>query len=297
MINLKQSIVVGIMAIVLAVLFGAQFEHARAGVNSPQFLQAVEVARGPYNPDNVVCPMCGNLVGSTIFPQGNMNVVTTSNDWFDEDGGNRFFRNTNGTYSTITYAPTISSSGTDFGSSSCGGSLVCASDNAGPSYSCPGGTTLYNNMCYPNEYCSTTSSGKGSSTSCAVPTGEAPSGHYEQQCTSSGKGGQSCQQVWVPETPSSSARVTNAPSTPPAVQITATPSIVRLGGESRVSWDGGSADECSVSGPSLSAATVVGSQVVTNIQEQSTYTLTCSRGTAVAQDTTRIDIVPLWREF
>jgi hypothetical protein len=139
---------------------------------------------------------------------------------------------------------------------------------------------------------------------CSPSTDTTPTGHYVEQCSTAGSGKgarKNCKQVWVPyrsePIPLPRTSQVQQPSVAPIVDITAAPSIVRLGGSSRITWNGGLADKCSVVGPNFTASTIRGSQVVSNLQEQSTYTLNCSKGTASAQDTARVDILPLWREY
>lgn len=83
----------------------------------------------------------------------------------------------------------------------------------------------------------------------------------------------------------------------PTIAISAAPSIVRYLGSARISWDGGNADSCSVSGTGLSATGVTGGEIVTDIAEDRTYTLTCNSGSYSSTANTTVRIVPVWREF
>jgi chitodextrinase len=80
------------------------------------------------------------------------------------------------------------------------------------------------------------------------------------------------------------AATTQAPSPAPTVQITATPSAVAAGGSSTLDWTSTDATGCTASGAWSGVKATSGSQVVSGIATQSTYTLTCSGagGQAVA---------------
>lgn len=62
----------------------------------------------------------------------------------------------------------------------------------------------------------------------------------------------------------------------PVLSISASPTRVRQGNASTITWSASEVDSCSVSGPSFSASGLSGSQSSGAIQNQSTYTLTCS---------------------
>lgn len=208
-----------------------------------------------------------------------------------------------------------SSSGSTSGGSSTGmgtvgtavDSSLCATDNGSYQY-----------QCVPSRC---VSAGKGSSPdSCTASDYSAPmcssgtqQGSSCHVCGSSGKGGgESCY-----DTPATSCASgyqlqcltrtgTNAAAadlplfisgiTP--ITITATPAIVRLGGKSLIAWDGGNAASCTVSGKGLSSTAMKGSQTVTNIQGEESYTLSCMfTGDMTGVASTTVRIVPEWREI
>jgi len=84
---------------------------------------------------------------------------------------------------------------------------------------------------------------------------------------------------------------TLAPPPAPTVNITATPSTVAFGGSTTLDWNSADATSCVASGNWGGAKTTSGSQAISNITAQSTYTLTCTGagGQAGASATVAID--------
>jgi hypothetical protein len=201
-----------------------------------------------------------------------------------------FYSNGNGTYNTITtYTPSGGSSNS--GSSSGGGSSLSSAGGGGnptspssgggggpSSSSCAAlGLTFYNGQCYLSSSCSTVSSGKGGSTT-----------------TCSGTPAN----VIIGPAPSNNGNNNAAAGTAPTVSIIALPAIVRIGGQSRLTWNGGTARACSLSGTDGYANnTISGTTIINNITEPRTYTIICTRGGLSATASTTVKIVPLWREF
>jgi hypothetical protein len=136
--------------------------------------------------------------------------------------------------------------------------------------------------------------------------------HYEETCTSSGKGGQTCTGRWVVDsTPngfcttascsssssSSGGNNTSVPL-PTNLSIDASPRLVKNGNSSIISWSSQNASSCSVTGPhSFSASGTSGSQVASNILEASTYTLTCQFASGSQQSSVTVNLIPTWREY
>lgn len=167
--------------------------------------------------------------------------------------------------------------------------------------------------------------GKGSNNNGGNNNGSTPtilggqSGSYVQQCTSSGKGGQSCSWVWVPNQSSGSgicetyscsggagpsnsnngnANNNSSAAEQGALSIDASPRLIRDGDSSTITWSSSGANSCIVSGPnSFTASGTSGSQAATGINEQSTYTLTCQFNSGSQSATVTVNIIPVWREF
>ena len=98
--------------------------------------------------------------------------------------------------------------------------------------------------------------------------------------------------------PKSSGGGAVAPSVAPTVSISAVPAIVRSGESTTLSWNGGTADTCTISGTDgFASHAITGSSVISNVTEERTYTITCSSGTASATAKTTVRIVPVWNEF
>ncbi|HET8580846.1 MAG TPA: hypothetical protein VFL98_00005, partial [Candidatus Paceibacterota bacterium] len=145
-----------------------------------------------------------------------------------------------------------------------------------PVSGCPSGYTLYNNQCYANSQCTTTSSGKGgSSTSCSG----SPIPMQYQPIMSA----QPSQQ---------------GPFVPPIISIIAVPAIVHNGGTSLLTWDGGTSDSCTVTGPDFSRNGISASGVpIDDITEQRLYTLTCYKGGNSYTAKATVNILPIWQEI
>ena len=161
-------------------------------------------------------------------------------------------------------------------------------------------------------------SGPGGNTDSGPGSGPGGGGHWEQQCTSSGKGGQSCQWVWVANPAASEegpcltqicsdatefegdddgASTNNRPEF--EVWIDAVPRLVRTGGSSTLEWGSTDAESCIVT---LSSETVFtgtsGQQLIENITEQRTYVLQCTMQAGnILTSSVTISIIPVWREF
>jgi hypothetical protein len=80
------------------------------------------------------------------------------------------------------------------------------------------------------------------------------------------------------------------------IWIKATPPIVRYDGSSTISWDGGNAEACTVTGYGISADTTSGSELVEHIQGQSIYTLNCTLDADSKSASTTVKILPLMQE-
>jgi hypothetical protein len=266
----------------------------------------------------------GNIAGYVGTNCALCNAVTTS------------YSNGNGTYNTVTtYTPSGNSGGSSSSNNNSSGAVSnpggATNSSTGTTYaagvgtipqSCTSGGKGSASVCTQAPVTSSpiancTSGGKGSASvcspsSCQLNNGQvlangqsiilfdAPSGscsataHVCSNGTLTGSAGyQACSATAAAVQP-------DAPTSP--ITIKAMPAIVRYGGSSLISWDGGTAQSCSVSGPFFSAGGVSGSQLATAIPEERTYTLTCTfggRNTAPVEKSTSISvkIVPLWREF
>lgn len=122
--------------------------------------------------------------------------------------------------------------------------------------------------------------GTGSTKSCTFPT----AGNYAMSVSATGFGTAQCTTV--------AAGVCEASS----VQVTATPDRVdgtAPGGASTITWSASAGCSCTISGPGLSSSATTGSQLVTGITAQSTYTLSCSGNV----DTATVNIIPRFEEF
>ncbi len=84
------------------------------------------------------------------------------------------------------------------------------------------------------------------------------------------------------------------------LDITASPLLVQVGGQSRVSWTSSNTENCTASGPGLSSNQSNGSADLT-ITEESTYTLTCDTtlggGETLESDSVTVKIIPVFREL
>jgi hypothetical protein len=294
-----------------------------------------------YDTVNAAVDNGSNPSGITDFAHGNQNT-TFGSSCGGCTSNTTFYSNGNGTYNTITtYTSSSGSSGSSSNSSNAasgasgsipGGSSVSSTGPIpGTTYaagvgtipqSCTSGGKGSASVCTQAPVTSSpiancTSGGKGSASvcspsSCQLNNGQvlangqsiilfdAPSGscsataHVCSNGTLTGSAGyQACSATAAAVQP-------DAPTSP--ITIKAMPAIVRYGGSSLISWDGGTAQSCSVSGPFFSAGGVSGSQLATAIPEERTYTLTCTfggRNTAPVEKSTSISvkIVPLWREF
>ena len=83
---------------------------------------------------------------------------------------------------------------------------------------------------------------------------------------------------------------------PATASISASPTRVRSGASSTITWNASGVTSCTVSGPGLSASTKTGSQPVT-ITQQSLYTLTCQTSGNPVTQTAIVNVVPGFQEF
>lgn len=83
----------------------------------------------------------------------------------------------------------------------------------------------------------------------------------------------------------------------PTVSITASPTIVRAGGSSTITWSvTGHVDACSISGPGLSS-TALSNSVPETITSVSTYTISCRAGSFRPTASVTVKIAPSFKEF
>jgi hypothetical protein len=148
----------------------------------------------------------------------------------------------------------------------------------------------------------------------AVPAGGCPGGSCAQQtgmscksatnsCGDSAWGVFLCDGVTcsadVPPVPANGCGTSVPPTNYPDVTdfwIKADPQIVRYGENATISWDGGNAGACTVTGYDLSAHGVTGSEEVTNMTGEALYTLTCTLGSKSASATATVKVLPRVQE-
>lgn len=82
----------------------------------------------------------------------------------------------------------------------------------------------------------------------------------------------------------------------PNATITASPSRVRAGGTSTISWTSTDVNACRVSGPDLLVTSKTGSKTVT-VNTQSTYTITCTTTGQPVTDSVIVDVTPGFVNF
>ncbi len=78
----------------------------------------------------------------------------------------------------------------------------------------------------------------------------------------------------------------------PTATITASPTLLRSGQVSTITWSSTDTSNCSVYGPDLFSTALFGSQDVT-ISQDSIYTISCNGG---ARDSVRVRVIPNWNE-
>lgn len=83
----------------------------------------------------------------------------------------------------------------------------------------------------------------------------------------------------------------------PVLSISASPTRVRQGNASTITWSASEVDSCSVSGPSFSASGLSGSQSSGAIQNESTYTLTCSTEGGDESASVTVTLAPSFEEI
>ena len=100
--------------------------------------------------------------------------------------------------------------------------------------------------------------------------------------------------LYTPSTVQSSVGVTVFN---PALNINASPTQVRSGNQSTISWSATNVDTCSVTGPSFSATGVSGSQLSGPVTIQSTYTLSCQNAGGSLSQSVIVTLIPAFEEF
>jgi hypothetical protein len=80
---------------------------------------------------------------------------------------------------------------------------------------------------------------------------------------------------------------------PPTVTLTATPSAVAAGGSTTLTWNSANASSCTASGGWNGSEPTSGSQQISAIAAQTTYTLTCAGVGAQASASTTVTLLPL----
>lgn len=83
----------------------------------------------------------------------------------------------------------------------------------------------------------------------------------------------------------------------PSLTISASPTRVRSGNASIITWSASSVDSCSVSGPGISASGLSGSQSTGGLTNQSTYTLTCTTEGGSISASVIVTIAPAFEEI
>ena len=78
----------------------------------------------------------------------------------------------------------------------------------------------------------------------------------------------------------------------PTVDLTANPAVVEEGYTSTLSWDTTNVDSCAASGGWSGSRAAAGSEVVTPVSPQTTYSLTCTGPEGSAGDSQTVDVVP-----
>jgi hypothetical protein len=78
--------------------------------------------------------------------------------------------------------------------------------------------------------------------------------------------------------------------------ITVTPQIVHYGDSVQVSWDGGNAAACTLSGGGLSSTLISGTTVIPDVTGESVITLTCNLGPNISSATGTIKVLPEVKE-
>lgn len=76
------------------------------------------------------------------------------------------------------------------------------------------------------------------------------------------------------------------------IYINADPKLIRYNGTSTISWNGGNAENCSVTGPNLSASGVNGTSVISGLTSDATYVLMCTLGPSTHTATTTVKVLP-----
>jgi hypothetical protein len=80
------------------------------------------------------------------------------------------------------------------------------------------------------------------------------------------------------------------------ISLRADPALVRYGGESTITWDGGNADACTISNDLLGEISPSGSQILTNVFSETKVVLTCTLGTETKVASTTIKVVARYQE-
>jgi hypothetical protein len=78
--------------------------------------------------------------------------------------------------------------------------------------------------------------------------------------------------------------------------ITASSERVVTGTDVTITWSAVNADSCTVSGPGLSSSDLVGAQTV-SVAQESTYTITCTRGSVTDSQSVFIRLAPRYEEI
>lgn len=80
------------------------------------------------------------------------------------------------------------------------------------------------------------------------------------------------------------------------ITIVALPKYIRYGEDASITWNGGNADSCSVTGYGLNSSIKNGSQVVVSPSGQATYVISCVLGTQTMTSSTTINILPRYED-
>jgi hypothetical protein len=78
--------------------------------------------------------------------------------------------------------------------------------------------------------------------------------------------------------------------------ITASSERVVTGTDVTITWSAVNADSCTVSGPGLSSSDLVGAQTV-SVAQESTYTITCTRGSVTDSQSVFVRLAPRYEEI
>lgn len=219
----------------------------------------------------------GAQVSVTTFSSGNFGANVTGMAPPMSGRMSYSYANSNGTYSTVRYFGGSTNSRGSGGGSGGGGGGVSTGDYYNPCTS--GGEILYQGSCYPKSSCTySAADGKGGRTvTCSTPPAE-------------------------PTNPERSNNLLPSAANPPAspvlgIVIAINPPIIRAGASATLTWDGGSSDTCTVTGPSAFLDTrVTGESEVTDIFNESSYVLSCIQGALSDSATATVRVLPRIQE-